>query len=207
MDMKWIIPLAALAVLGGCGESSNMPLAGDITDINVSSDGNVTSFYATQKVQMTATASYTNDVPDRDVTQYVTWSSSDTNKASVTEVGLVSGGSTGGDVEITGSYKSFASSMILTVHALTSIEINATDANLSNVTQEQTLHLRAEGTFDDNATLDVSDSVRWILGNAGDSNATLDQNGTLYTGDANGTLDINVSRYDINASLEINITL
>jgi len=207
MKMKWILPLAALAVFGGCGESSNIPLAGDIVDINISSDGNVTSFYATQTVQMTATASYTNDVPDRNVTKDITWESNDTNIAGVDVVGLVSGGSAGGDVEITGSYKQFASSMVLTVHALTSLEINATDANLSNVTQEQTLHLRAEGTFDDNTTLDVTNSVKWVLGNKGDSNASLDQNGTLYTGDANGTLDINVSRYDINASLEINITL
>ena len=68
------------------------------------------------------------------------------------------------------------------------------------------MQLRAEGTFDDDTTLDVTKSMTWVLGNKGDSNATLEQNGTLYTGDANGTLDINVSRYDVNASLQITVT-
>jgi trimeric autotransporter adhesin len=200
MDRKWIVPLFAL-VFAGCGENSNIPLAGDIEAVTV--EANATTFYATQQVQMTATASYTQDIPDRNVTDSVTWSESNATLATVDALGLVSGGSAGGEVEITGSYKQFGDSVPLYVHALTSVEIIAP---VTNVSQEQTLQLRAEGTFDDSNTLDVTDSVLWVLGNAGDSNATLEQNGTLYTGNADGTLDINVSRYDVNTSLQITVT-
>ena len=203
MVRKWIVPVAAL-LFAGCGENSNIPLAGDIEAITV--EANVSTFYATQQVQMTATASYTHDIADRNVTENVTWSESNRTLATVDASGLVSGRSGGGDVKITGSYKQFGDTATLHVHALTSVAIVAPDANLSNVTQEQTLHLRAEGTFDDNTTLDVTKSMTWVLGNKGDSNASLEQNGTLYTGDANGTLDINVSRYDVNASLQITVT-
>ena len=200
MDRKWIIPMLAL-VFAGCGENSNMPLAGDIVAVAV--EANASTFYATRQVQMTAIASYTHDIPDRNVTESVTWSESNSTLATVDAAGLVSGGSAGGDVTITGSFKQFGDSATLHVHALTSVEIIAPE---TNTTQEQTLQLRAEGTFDDDTTLDVTKSMTWVLGNKGDSNATLEQNGTLYTGDANGTLDINVSRYDVNASLQITVT-
>jgi len=201
MKRKWIVPLLAALALAGCGENSNMPLAGDI--VAISAEANATTFYATQQVQMTATASYTQDIADRNVTESVTWYESNDSIATVDTEGVVSGAEFGGDVEITASYKQFGDSVMLHVHALTSVEIIAADTNVS---QEQTLQLSAEGTFDDNTTLDVTDSMTWVLGNAGDSNASLEQNGTLYTGDANGTLDINVSRYDVNATLQITVT-
>jgi hypothetical protein len=70
------------------------------------------------------------------------------------------------------------------------------------------LQLYALGTFDDDTTLDVTqgEGITWVLGNAGDSNASLEQNGTLYTGNAVGTFEINVTRYDVNDSFEINVT-
>lgn len=193
--------VAAMALFfAGCGENSNTPLAGDIAAVTV--EANATEFYATQQVQMTAIASYTLGVPERNVTENVDWSESNNSIATVDANGLVGGGKYGGDVEITGSYKQFGDSVILMAHALSSVEINATETNVS---QEQTLHLQTLGTFDDNTTLDVTNSMSWTLGNAGDSNASLEQNGTLYTGDANGTLEINVTRYDVNDSLQITV--
>ena len=200
MFRKWIVPVLVLA-LAGCGENTNMPLAGDI--VGITAEANATAFYATQQVQMTATASYTHDIADRNVTENVTWYESNTTIATVDTAGLVTGGSAGGDVNISCSYKQFGDSVMLHVYGLTSVTIITPE---TNTTQEQTLQLHAEGTFDDNTTLDVTNSMTWILGNAGDSNATLEQNGTLYTGDANGTLDINVTRYDVNASIQITVT-
>lgn len=205
MYLKVILLVTAL-FFAGCGENSNVPLAGDIASISV--EANATEFYATQQVQMTATASYTLDVPDENVTVFIDWSESNGSIATVDGSGLVSGGEFGGDVNITGSYEQFSDRVSLFVHALTSVEINASGTDLSAVTQEQTMHLYALGTFDDNTTLDVTQGVgiTWILGNAGDSNATLEQNGTLYTGNAEGLLEINVTRYDVNDSFEINVT-
>ncbi|MEJ2467761.1 MAG: hypothetical protein P8Y65_01785 [Campylobacterales bacterium] len=205
MYLKAILPAAALLFFG-CGENSNIPLAGDIDSLAV--EANATEFYATRKVQMVATASYTNDVPDLNVTPFIDWSESNTSIAMADTDGVVIGAEYGGDVEITGSYKQYFDSEILHVHALTSVEINASDTDLSTVTQEQTLQLYALGTFDDDTTLDVTqgEGITWVLGNAGDSNASLEQNGTLYTGNAVGTLEINVTRYDVNDSFEINVT-
>jgi len=200
MNSKWVL-LAAALLFWGCGENDNTPLAGDIASIAV--EANVTSFYATQQVQMSATAAYTNDIPDRNVTGSVDWSSSDAAIADVDTQGVVSGLSSGGDVEITGSFNQFFDSRTLHVYGLTSIAI-VTDGNETNLSQEQTLQLRAEGTFDDNTTLDVTEGVAWTL-IGGDSNATLEQNGTLYTGDANGTLEIIVTRYDVNASRSFSV--
>jgi len=197
------ILIAAAWLLVGCGENSNTPLAGDIASIAV--EANATTFYATRNVQMNAVASYTNGVPDSNVTEFLTWSESNSSIATVDISGLVAGGSEGGDVEITGSYNQFFDSAVIHVHALTSVTLSI-ENNETNLSQEQTLQLQALGTFDDNTTLDVTESMTWILGNAGESNATLEQNGTLYTGDANGTLDINVTRYDVNASLTVTVT-
>lgn len=199
MYLKGFMAVAAL-FFAGCGENSNAPLAGDITAVTV--EANATALYAVQQVQMTAIASYTLGIADRNVTENVDWSESNSSIATVDANGLVSGGKYGGDVEITGSFKQFGDSVFLTVHALTSVEITATETNVS---QEQTLQLYAKGTFDDNTTLDVTNAVTWTLGNAGESNASLEQNGTLYTGDANGTLEINVTRYDVNDSLQITV--
>ncbi|WP_345988153.1 Ig-like domain-containing protein [Sulfurimonas sp. HSL1-2] len=197
------ILIAATWLLVGCGENSNTPLAGDIASIAV--EANATTFYATRKVQMNAVASYTNGVPDSNVTEFIDWSESNSSIATVDINGLVEGGSDGGDVEITGSYNQFFDTAVIHVHALTSVTLSI-ENNETNLSQEQTLQLQALGTFDDNTTLDVTESMTWILGNAGESNATLEQNGTLYTGDANGTLDINVTRYDVNASLTVTVT-
>jgi len=192
------MPLALL--LSGCGDNSNTPLAGDIASIIV--EANASSMYATQQVQMTATATYTQGIEDRNVTQYVQWRESNRSIATVDAVGRVSGAASGGDVEISGSFDQFSDSVSLHVFSLSSVQLTSDETNLS---REQTLQLHALGTFDDGTTLDVTDSMLWVL-DAGDSNATLEQNGTLYTGDANGTLEINATRYDVNATLKLTVT-
>lgn len=194
------IVLALGMLLAGCGENDNPPLAGDIASILV--EANATTFYATRQVQMTATASYTHGIEDRNVTENMQWSETNASIATVDAVGLVSGGAFGGDVEISGRYEQFGNGVSLHVIALQSAEIVSDESNLS---QEQTLQLRAEGMFEDGATLEVTDSMFWVM-DAGESNASIEQNGTLYTGDANGTIEINVTRYDVNATLHLTVS-
>lgn len=199
MYLRIVLP-AIMLLLSGCGENSNAPLAGDIEAVRV--EANATTFYATTQVQMTATASYTHGIDERNVTENVQWSESNASIATVDAVGVVSGSEYSGDVEIDGRYKQFGNSVTLHVIALGSVQITVSETNL---TQEQTLQLRAKGMFEDGTVLDVTDSMFWVL-NAGDSNATIEQNGTLYTGDANGTIEVNASRYDVNASLQLTVT-
>lgn len=191
--------LLSLLFLTGCGETpDNPPIAGDIDHIKV--EANASTMAATEAVRTDATVYYTLDVPERNVTENVEWTSSNTTIATVDGMGTVHGGSAGGNVTISGTYESFGDSVRITVYALKSLEVLSPE---TNVTQEQRLQLHAEGIFEDGRKRDVSSAVIWQLGKSGENNATLEQNGTLYTGDANGTLDINISRYDINASLRL----
>lgn len=188
--------------IAGCGDATNAPAAGDIAGLT--SDANQSQMYATQQIQMVATASYTQGVPDRNVTEYVTWDSNDTSIADVTTDGVVYGSSAGGDVNITASFESFYSVNTITVIGLNAISI---DANETNLTVEQTVQITATGTFEDNATLDITESVTWVMTVPDDSNATLESNGTLYTGDVNGTIELNATRGDVNASASFSISL
>lgn len=187
-----------LFLLAGCGENTNDPLAGDIETVTIES--NATTMYATAEIQMHATAGYSHGISDRNVTENVRWQESNNTIAFVNSVGRVSGREFGGDVTISGSYNRFGGSVTLKVIALSAAVVNTDETNLST---EQTVLLSATGIFEDGHRRDITDAVFWQLGSVGDSNATLEQNGTLYTGDANGTLDINISRYDVNASLQL----
>lgn len=196
----WIVAFMGLW-LAGCGDTAtNAPVSGDIAGL--SSDANVSQMYATGQIRMTATASYTQGVPDRNVTEYVNWDSNDTSIVTVSAEGVVSGYSVGGNATITAGYNRFSSVNTIAVIGLERISI---DANETNVSVEQTIQLTAAGTFEDNATFDVTQGVTWSITAPDDSNASIEQNGTLYTGDLNGTLDINVTRYDVNASLTLSI--
>jgi len=198
--MRYLLFLPLIVFwMAGCGEThDNDPLAGDIDHVVV--EANQSVLYATRHAQADATAYYTLDVPERNVTQYVEWTSSNTTIAEVDTVGLVSGMEFGGNVTIKGGYRGFEDTVTLRVIALEDVRIVPPETNL---TQEQTVHLRVDGTFADGKHLDVTDAMEWVLGDVGESNASLEQNGTLYTGDFNGTLEVNVSRYDVNDSLKL----
>ena len=199
--MPYLLSLLFIAfVFFGCGQNAtNDPLAGEVTSIAV--EANQSSMYGVGHIQMSAKAFFTLEVPEHNVTETVIWSSSNTTIATVNYEGVVTGGSAGGSVAITGSYEQFSDTATVDVVALTAIEIVAPETNL---TQEQTLQLHAVGTFEDGAEFNVTDNVVWIFtSDYEETNATLEQNGTLYTGDANGTLEVNASRYDVNDSIRL----
>ena len=209
--MKYIyMSLLFMSVLwlGGCGETpANAPLAGDIVLIRVDTNESGRTFmYADEKVQFVATASYTEGILDRNVTESVKWHSSDTAIAEVSPAGMVTATKKSGTVEIRADYNRFDDTKSIDVYALLSMELVASDINVS---REKTIQIKAIGTFDDGSNtkreITFNEKLKWVLTKPDDSNASLEQNGTLYTGDINTTLDINVTRYDINASLKINV--
>lgn len=201
MRIKTALSILAMLLFSGCGDSGSAPLAGDIESLRI--EANASSLYATQTLQLEAFATYSHDIDERNVTENVEWYTSDSSIAAVSADGLVSGTEYGGVVEITADYDhTFNDSVSLYVYGLESIQI---DANETNLTQEQTLQLQATGTFEDSSVMDVTDAVLWVLDKRDDNNASLEQNGTLYTGDANGTLEVIVYRYDLNATLMVEV--
>lgn len=201
--IRYLSFAALAALLVGCGDATDDPLAAEITHITV--DANQSTMFATGYIQMHSTVYYTLDVPERNATENVQWRSSNTTVADVDEDGLVTGVTYGGDAVITGYYHHFIDETTIHVYGLTALRV---ESNETNYTQEQTVQLTAYGTFDDpdTTTLDVSDEVYWYFSDDNDSSAAIEQNGTLYTEDANGTLDINVTRnYDVNTSIRISV--
>jgi len=197
--VRLFILLFSVIWWAGCGsDATNVPSAGDIAGLT--SEANQTQMYATQQIQMTATVSYSQGLPDRNVTEYVSWDSNDTDIATVTVYGVVGAGSVGGDINITASYDHFSSVNTINVIGLSTITV---DCNETNLTLGQTVQLSATGTFEDNASFDISNKVVWTLYPPTDSNASIEQNGTLYTGDINGTLEVVVIRYDVNATASL----
>lgn len=201
MRMKTALTVLVMLLVGGCGTNDNTPLAGDIESIRV--EANASALYATQTLQLAAFATYTHDIDESNVTENVDWLTSDSSIAVVSADGLVSGTEFGGDVQITAKYKSFNDTVSLYVYGLETIQI---DANETNLSQELTLQLQATGTFEDSSVMDVTDNVLWVLDKVDDNNASLEQNGTLYTGDANGSLEVIIYRYDLNDSLSIQVS-
>ncbi len=209
--MKYIytsLLLMSALWFGGCGETpSNAPIAADVVSITVDiNESGHSSMYADEKIQFIATVSYSEDVPDRNVTESVKWHSSNTTIAEVSPTGMVTATKESGTVEITADYDQFNDTKSIVVYALTSMDLTVPN---TDVQRGETIQVKATGTFDDglNTKRDITfdEKLEWVLTKPDDSNASLEQNGTLYTGDKNTTLDINVTRYDINASLKINV--
>jgi hypothetical protein len=133
--------------------------------------------------QLTATAKY-SDGSTVDVTNQVTWSSSDEGIASVDDVGLATG-KVVGDIEVTATLGTVSGSTTLTVYSPTLLSILVTPESAStpvNGTQQFT----ATGVYSDNSTLDVTASASWTSSDA--NVATID--GGLATGKGVGSTNI-----------------
>ena len=115
-------------------------------------------------LQMTATGSY-DDGTINNITGKVTWSSSDTAKATVSSAGVVKGVSPGSaTISATSANISGSTTVGVTVASLVSIQISP--ASVSAITG-QTISFRATGTFAEGGTEDVTDAVVWSDSNGG----------------------------------------
>ena len=116
--------------------------------------------------QLTATGTF-GDGTTQDLTDQVSWTSSNEAIAQVSNVPDTPGFVTGlgvGNTTITATLNGVAGSTTVTVTAatLTSIEITPRDPSIAKGTAEQ---LTATGTFSDRTTQDLTDQVSWTSGN------------------------------------------
>ena len=190
-----IVGTAAVTVTGATLASIN------VTPVS-SSIGNGTS------VQLTATGTFT-DKSTQDLTQSVSWTSSDQTKAVVSNApgseGLVTG--TGaGSVTITAAQDGVSGTAAVTVTAakLTSITITPPSTSLAKGTSQQ---LTATGSFTDQSTQDLTGIVSWTSSDstiAAVSNASGDKG--LVTGTGAGSTTITARLAGVSGSASVTVT-
>ncbi|HZN59700.1 MAG TPA: Ig-like domain-containing protein, partial [Planctomycetota bacterium] len=112
--------------------------------------------------QFTATGVYT-DASTQDITTAVTWSSSDTAVATISNAGGSEGLSTSaamGSTTVTATSGAVSGSTTLTVTAATLVSIDVTPA-LPDIAKGTTQQFTATGTYTDASTQDLTTAVTW----------------------------------------------
>jgi uncharacterized protein YjdB len=148
-----------------------------------------------------ATGTYT-DNSTQNITSNVSWSSSDTNVASVNADGLVDANNTGA-ATISAELNGISGSCTVNVHAvadLVSITVTPSDASLEiGFTQS----FSAQGQFSDGSSRDVTQSLSWSVSNS--DIAIIDQNGVV-TGRSSGDTEVTATIGSINDSASLTVT-
>ena len=163
-----ILPITLL--LSGCNFFGNSTL----TSIAVTPETPSVAIGATQ--QMVATGTY-NDGSTKNISSSATWTSADTDTATVSSTGLGTGVAAGtASVTAASGSISGATTVSVTYANLKSIEVTPTTAS---ITSGETQQFVATATLEDGSTVVITDAATWTSSNA--SVATMSSSG-LATG-------------------------
>ncbi|ASI93362.1 Ig-like domain-containing protein [Vibrio mediterranei] len=173
-------------VTASVGDVTSNPInvtvtAAVITDITVTPA--TVSVAKGQAEQLTAMATY-SDGTSSDETSSVTWMPADTNTATVTSSGLLSGIEMGSTTLTATKDGIISNKGNVTVTAAVITDITVTPATIS-VAKGQTEQLTATATYSDGTSSDVTDSVTWMLVDA--STARVTSSGLLSGKDVGST--------------------
>lgn len=180
-----------------CGENTNSPVEADIVSIQI--DDNVSIVRSTDLLELTATATY-SDASTQDVTDYVTWYSSDYSKA------LVYGASViplinGGEVNVSIEYGDFTDSALVKFKALDTTSVFISSADISTTGDHQ---IEAKGNYiniDTNTTdefnITIAKNITWDVNNS----AVLTRVDDNYTVEIlSGTTALTARVFDVNVT-------
>ncbi len=161
--VKLIVLFFGLSLLASCGSSGSSapppPSQGLMLLVIAPSYANI---YVGNTQQFTATGWYL-DGTQKDLTQYATWTSSNTSYATVNNKGLATGVAAGSPT-ITATYGGYSEYAYLyvttnnTVATLTSISVMPTNSSIAVGTTQQ---LTATGHYSDGSTQDLTTQVTW----------------------------------------------
>ncbi|TDM51975.1 beta strand repeat-containing protein [Aliivibrio fischeri] len=154
--------------------------------------------------QYTATATYTDDTT-ANITDSVSWFSSDALFASITSTGLVTGVSEGSvDVHATfGSIISNSVQLTVTAAELESLQITPPGASIAKGNTQQYL---AIGSYSDGQNVDLTDVVTWVSSDPSLVTISSGVSGGLANGDHEGEVKI-TAVYQLNTSNESTLTV
>jgi uncharacterized protein YjdB len=157
-------------------------------------------------LQLTATATY-SDSSTQDVTSLATWSSSNTNFATVSSVGLVTGVAAGSPI-ITATFSGKSGTLTVTVNSavvtLSSITVSPPPGLSAAVNVGATLQLTATANYSDGSTSNVTTSSTWSSSNT--NQATVSTGGGLVTGVAAGSPSITAAFGGKSGSLTVTVS-
>ncbi|RLA70196.1 MAG: hypothetical protein DRG24_07255 [Epsilonproteobacteria bacterium] len=157
---------------------------------------------STETIQFTAVASY-SDHSTRNVTSSVTWTVSDITMAFINVNGLLTPRGSGGELNVTSGYAGYYEKTTVNIVPLISIDVIAADENMTVNSTYQLEAIGYFGTEEENSSSDITERVTWTTSDQ--AIAVVDANGLLYTYTA-GSVDVNATLFDVNGSLELNIT-
>ena len=198
--LQLVFSICILLVLSACSSSNNNSDSNDdkvLTTLSVTPAS--VSIILGQTQALTAMATY-NDNSTANVTNSVTWSSSDNAVAMVSTNGIVSSVAVG-NATITASLSGLNASSDITVKAkvLESLIVEPTTVSID---QGETLDLIATATYDDNSTDNVTDSATWSSNDA--TVATVDS--SVVTGVSSGEAIITASLSGKEATSDITVS-
>jgi plastocyanin len=150
--------------------------------------------------QFTATGTF-SDKSTQDITSTVTWASATTSVATINTTGLATAVAQGTS-KITASLNAVSGSTTMTVSAAALQSITVTPASPS-VPNGETQQFTATGTFSDNSTQNLTNSVTWA--SATTSVATINAAG-LATAVAQGTSKITASLNGVSGSTTMTVS-
>ncbi len=180
--------LITATLTGISGAASLTVSAAALASIAVTPSGTSIADGTTQ--QFMATGTYT-DSTTQDLTLSVTWSSSDSNIASISNAADDEGEATGnatGNVTISATQGGITGSTGLAVTAATLVSIAVTPNNPS-IAKGTTVDMIATGRYTDNSTQDLTGSVTW----SSSDNTIVTVDNALSPGLASGELQGNVT--------------
>ena len=160
------------------------------------------SIAAGYKIQLTATGIYSDDSRS-DLTNLVTWNSSEDSIANIDATGVLTAkqeGNTSISATLNGA-QSNTKNFTITSADLNNIQISS---STQTIAKGETLQLTATGQYSDQSTADLTNHINWISDNP--SIATVSTTG-LVTGSGQGTTTIrsNINGVESEAPFTINI--
>lgn len=184
--IAWFI--VVLLVVTGCSGSGGSTASTNSPQLlSISLSPLATSYIANgSSQQYSATATY-SDGTTTTVTPDATWSSSNIDVATVDATGLATVNANSGSTNITATYNSISTSVIL--NATSAAVISTTIAPLTSIIADgYTQQYLAIVTYSDGFTSPITTNINWISSNP--TIATIDKNGLATIKSNSGTTDI-----------------
>ncbi len=171
----------------------------EVTLSNITITSALNSIQVGETVQLTATANY-SDNSSTDLTGDVTWTVSDTDYATISTAGLVSG-LLKGTIEISAAYNGISSTQLMTIYDLSDLSDLIISSKSTSIPVEQQIQIDVLGLFSDDSIQNVADSVTFSITSG---NASITETG-LLTGTATGNVIVKVCLSGICKDFEITI--